>query len=128
MTRKADLPVDDWGASAARANGRLEVIGGAIDNGAACGTYKIGGSLGGFNPVPFAEQLPGYDRCGGDVSWLSENATGFDLAPGQTVSVRITADSSTLSQPGTNQGELIARTDSPYGTAAPIDVVLQARN
>jgi N-acetylneuraminic acid mutarotase len=93
--------------------------------GAACGIYKVGGSLGGFNPVPFAEQLPGYDQCGGDVSWMSEDKTGFDVSPGQTVSVRITADSSTLSQPGTYQGELILRTDSPYGTAAPLDVILQ---
>ncbi|HJP80175.1 MAG TPA: carboxypeptidase regulatory-like domain-containing protein [Pseudonocardiaceae bacterium] len=155
-TQEADLPVDDWGAAAASANGRLEVIGGAIDNGAAvtnqgfgydpstnswsalpnannatyrggaaCGAYKVGGALGGFQPVPFTEYLPGYDQCGGDVPWMSEDKTSFDVAPGQTVSVRITTDSSVLSQPGTYQGELVAQTDSPYGTAAPVGVVLR---
>jgi N-acetylneuraminic acid mutarotase len=92
--------------------------------GAACGIYKVGGALGGFQPVPFTEYLPGYDQCGGDVTWLSEDKTGLDIAPGQTVSVRITADSSALSQPGTYQGELVPQTDSPYGTATPVDVVL----
>jgi hypothetical protein len=91
---------------------------------AACGIYKVGGALGGFQPVPFTEELPGYDQCGGDVTWLSEDKTSLDIAPGQTVSVRITADSSALSQPGTYQGELVPQTDSPYGTATPLDVVL----
>jgi hypothetical protein len=36
--------------------------------GAACGIYKVGGSAGGFNPVQFTENLPGYDQCGSDVT------------------------------------------------------------
>ena len=62
----------------------------------------------------------------GDRGRLRRRAPASTWRAGQSVSVRITVDSSTLSQPGAYQGELIARTDSPYGTAAPIDVVLQA--
>jgi N-acetylneuraminic acid mutarotase len=155
-TQKADLPVDDWGAASATANGRLEIIGGAINNGsaitnqgfaydpnanmwtalpnannatyrggAACGLYKVGGSAGGFNPVQFTENLPGYDQCGSDVTWMSEDKTTFDLAPGKSVKVRITADSSVVAQPGSYQGELTVSTDSPYGSAQPVAVTMK---
>lgn len=152
----ADLPVDAWGAASATANGMLEVMGGAIDNGgsvtnqgfaydpstnswtalpnannatyrggAACGIYKVGGSAGGFNTVQFTEHLPGYEQCGGDVTWMSEDKTAFDVTPGQSVTVHITADSSTLSQPGTYAGLLTVSTNSPYGMAGPVKVTLQ---
>lgn len=154
--QKADMPDDAWGAATATANGRLEVMGGAIDNGAAvtnqafaydpvsdtwstlpdsnnatyrsgaaCGIYQIGGSLGGFNAVPFAESLPGFDQCGGDVAWLSEDTTGFDVAPGQTVSVRVSADSSVLSQPGSYAGQLVMIANTPYPSPAPVGVTMQ---
>jgi N-acetylneuraminic acid mutarotase len=155
-TRKADLPVDAWGAASATANGRLEIMGGAINGGsavtnqgfaydpdtdtwstlpnsnnstyrggAACGVYKVGGAVGGFTAAPFAENLPGYDQCGGDVGWMAEDSTSFDVAPGQSVAVRITTDSSTVSQPGTYDGQLVVGTDSPYGSAQPVAVTMQ---
>jgi N-acetylneuraminic acid mutarotase len=153
-TKKADLPVDAYGAASATANGKLEVLGGAIDNGtdvtnqgfaydpdndtwsplpnsnsagyrggAACGIYKVGGD-GPAGVSPVVEHLPGYDQCGGDVGWMSESSTEFDVAPGQTVTVQVTADSATVSQPGTFSGELVVGTDSPYGSAQPVAVTM----
>ena len=93
--------------------------------GGSCGLYKIGGSTGGFNPQPFAEVLPGYDQCGGaaDVTWLSENSTEFDVAPGQTVTVTVTMDSSVVSQPGDYLAKLAVSTDTPY-SVTPVDVTM----
>ena len=153
-TAKADMPVDAWGAASTSANGKLEVMGGAINGGtavtnegfaydpdtdswtqlpnsnnagyrggAACGIYKVGGS-GPGGPTSVVEHLPGYDQCGGDVGWMSEETTGFDVAPGQTVTVKVTTDSATLSQPGTYKGELVVGTDSPYGSAQPVAVTM----
>ncbi|HVV21729.1 MAG TPA: carboxypeptidase regulatory-like domain-containing protein [Pseudonocardiaceae bacterium] len=93
--------------------------------GAACGIYKVGGSAGGFNATPFTENLPGYGDCGGDVTWLSENQTDFTVAPGKTVAVRVTADSSLVSQPGTYQGLLSVSTDSPYASVGPVKVTMK---
>ncbi len=95
--------------------------------GGACGIYKVGGSTGGFSPVPFGEQLPGYDQCGGggDVSWLSENKTEFDVAPGQSVAVRVTMDSGAISQPGDYAATLNVATDSPYSSDG-VDVSMHA--
>ncbi|WP_051950680.1 carboxypeptidase regulatory-like domain-containing protein [Actinacidiphila yeochonensis] len=154
-TRGADLPTDVWGASTAAANGRLEVMGGIVNDGkdvtnqgfaydpdtdswsdlpnsnsatyrggAACGIYKIGGS-GAGGAVPVAENLPGYDQCGGSVAWMSTSTTGFDVAPGATVKVQVTTDSSAVSQPGTYLGNLVIGTDSPYGSAQPVVVTME---
>jgi hypothetical protein len=76
--------------------------------------------------VQFAENLPGYDQCGGDVAWMSADKTEFDVAPGHAVLVRITADSAAVSQPGSYDGQLTISTDSPYGSAAPVGVTMQA--
>lgn len=39
--------------------------------GSACGFYKVGGSTGGFAPVPNSELLPGYSPCGtSPIPWL----------------------------------------------------------
>jgi hypothetical protein len=89
--------------------------------GGSCGMYKVGGSTGGFAPTPFAEVLPGYDQCGGggaDVPWLTEDPTGFDVAPGASVSVTVTLDASTVDQPGTYQAKVGIATDSPYQVSA----------
>ncbi len=94
--------------------------------GGACGMYKIGGSTGGFAPTKFAEVLPGYDQCGGggaDVPWISEDNTEFDVAPGETVTVTVTMDSSMVSQPGDYLGALAVGTDSPY-SVQPVDVAM----
>lgn len=154
-TQKANMPVDDWGAASASANGELEVLGGAIENGsvltnqnfaydpasdtwsalpnsssstyragAACGIYEIGGDAGGFNPTQVSQHLPGYDQCGSSVAWMTKNQTTLTLAPGQTASVSVTADSSAVSQPGTYQGELTIDDDSPYPSAVPVTVTM----
>jgi N-acetylneuraminic acid mutarotase len=156
-TAKANLPVDAWGASGASANGRFEVLGGAINGGAAvtnqgfefdlttntwselpnsnnatyrggaaCGIVKVGGSGGGFNPVSFAESLPGYADCGGDVPWLSADKTDFAINPGKTVSVVVTTDSSAVTQPGTYDSLLTINTDSPYPASKPVAVTMTA--
>ncbi|MGW0086580.1 carboxypeptidase regulatory-like domain-containing protein [Streptomyces sp. NPDC003393] len=156
-TAKADMPVDAWGAASTTANGKLEVMGGAINDGtevtnqgfaydpdtntwsplpnsnsagyrggAACGIYKVGGS-GPSGTSSLVEHLPGYDQCATAVGWMSENTTSFDVAPGQTVTVRITTDSSTLSQPGTYQGVLVVGTDTPYGNAQPVGVTMNVK-
>jgi N-acetylneuraminic acid mutarotase len=94
--------------------------------GAACGIYTVGGSTGGFNAAQFTENLPGYGDCGGDVTWMSEDRTDFDVAPGTTVTVRVTADSSMVSQPGTYQGLLSVSTNSPYASIGPVKVSMVA--
>jgi N-acetylneuraminic acid mutarotase len=155
--KKTDMPDDAWGAATATANGKLEVMGGAIDNGTAvtnqgfaydpasdtwsalpdsnnavyrgggaCGIYQVGGSLGGFQPTQFTQNLPGYDQCGGQPSWMSLSTTGFDINPGQTVTVQVTADSSAVSQPGSYAAQIVAGASTPYPTLAPVDVTMQA--
>jgi hypothetical protein len=58
------------------------------------------------------------------VPWLSANKTDFDVNPGKTVTVRVTADSTFVSQPGAYTGLLTVSTDTPYATAAPIKVTM----
>jgi N-acetylneuraminic acid mutarotase len=94
--------------------------------GAACGIYKVGGASGGFSAVQFTENLPGYGDCGGDVTWLSEDRTDFTVAAGQTVTVRVTADSSVVSQPGTYRGLVTVSTDSPYASIGPVGMAMNA--
>jgi N-acetylneuraminic acid mutarotase len=155
--KKTDMPDDAWGAANATANGKLEVMGGAIDNGSAvtnqgfaydpasdtwsalpdsnnavyrgggaCGIYQVGGSLGGFQPTQFTQNLPGYDQCGGTPDWMSLSTTGFDVSPGQTVTVQITADSSVVSQPGSYAGQVVISASTPYASLAPVSVTMQA--
>jgi N-acetylneuraminic acid mutarotase len=113
-----DPAADSW-APLANAN-NAEYRGGG-----ACGMYKIGGSTGGFSPQTFAEVLPGYDQCAGaaDVPWMSEDPAEFDVAPGETVTVTVTLDSSAVTQPGDYHGSLAVATDSPY-SITPIDVAM----
>jgi N-acetylneuraminic acid mutarotase len=90
-----------------------------------CGMYKIGGSTGGFAPTPFAEVLPGFDSCGTEhVPWLSESTDSFTLTPGQSQTVAVTMDSSTVSQPGAYTAKLAISTNSPY-EFAPIGIAMQ---
>lgn len=81
----------------------------------ACGFYQVGGSTEDESSTAFAEVLPGYDSCGkGDVSWLSEDPSAFDVSPGDTVTVTVTTDSSAVTQPGDYLARLGLATDSPY--------------
>jgi hypothetical protein len=85
--------------------------------GGACGFYKIGGSVSNLDPVHAeSEVLPGYDDCGSgaDVTWLSEDPTETDVAPGASMTVDVTLDSSVLTQPGTYQAAITVSTDTPY--------------
>ncbi|WP_329125149.1 carboxypeptidase regulatory-like domain-containing protein [Streptomyces sp. NBC_01465] len=95
--------------------------------GSACGFYRVGGSIGGFNPVDTAELLPGYGDCssGSDVSWLSEDRTEVTLAPGASAVVNVTTDASgsEIAQPGAYSALLAVGEDTPYAYA-PIDVTM----
>jgi hypothetical protein len=95
--------------------------------GAACGFYKIGGSIGGFNPAKNSEMLPGYDQCAAttDVPWLSEDKTDVTIQPGDsaTVTVSLNANIDTITQPGTYTAALNISAKTPY-TVAPIPVAL----
>ncbi|GAA4508148.1 hypothetical protein GCM10023191_067540 [Actinoallomurus oryzae] len=140
-TRLADMPYNAYYMAYGGANGRLQVAGGvnhqaATDRaaefdpvagtwhalpsmrhaayyvGSSCGLYKIGGV--GGDPSPVGEVLPGYDSCGGDdVSWLKENRTRFELAPGHSATLMITTNAR-VSVPGRYAARLSLDTDSPY--------------
>ncbi|MGH3499421.1 MAG: kelch repeat-containing protein, partial [Nocardioidaceae bacterium] len=96
----------------------------------ACGLYQVGGAtpeVFGSEPHPWSELLPGYGQCGPTgVSWLSEDMTEFDVAPGQSVSVRVLVDSGVVSQPGDYMGSLAVITDSPY-SMEPVGVTMHVQ-
>ena len=156
-TRVADMPYADWGMAYTGAGGKLQVVGGIVNDsvtnqasefdpatgawsalpnaanplyrgGAACGMYRVGGSLpsiGGLEPAPYAEQLPGYDDCtsGSDAAWLSTNRNQLDLAPGQTTTVTIALDAPAASALGEYDARLAVETDTPY-PVPPVPVAL----
>jgi N-acetylneuraminic acid mutarotase len=153
-TQKANLPDDAWGAASATANGELDVLGGAVQNGAmltnqnygydptsnqwtalpdsanslyrggaTCGIYQVGGDSA-AGPSQLVQYLPGYDQCGSAVAWLSANQSTLTLTPGQKATVTVTADSSTVTQPGTYRADLTLDDNSPYATPAPVTVAL----
>ena len=93
--------------------------------GAACGLYLVGGVDGTGSAVSTAQILPGYDQCGGMPQWMSLSTTGFDINPGQKVTLQVTADSSVVSQPGTYAGQVVIAASTPYPTLAPIGVTMQ---
>ena len=93
--------------------------------GNSCGMYQIGGSIAAGFTFPsgndVAQVLPGFDQCGGDtVSWLTtrRNHGALELAPGQSVNVRVTVDASQITAPGRYAGALTFTTDTPYVTNA----------
>ncbi|MFE3263577.1 kelch repeat-containing protein [Streptomyces sp. NPDC059215] len=91
----------------------------AYDGGGACGLYEVGGSTSAGFTLPSgsttAQALPGYDQCGtDDVSWLSANRSTFELAPGQSVTITVRADGSTIGQAGTYSARLITNSTTPY--------------
>jgi N-acetylneuraminic acid mutarotase len=95
------------------------------EGGGSCGIYQIGGGSSPGTPTAFAEELPGYDQCAGpSVSWLSTSSSTFTVNPGQSQTVALTMDSSTVSQPGAYTAELGVETNTPY-QFAPIDLAMQ---
>jgi hypothetical protein len=93
--------------------------------GAACGFYKVGGSSGGFTATADSENLPGLEDCSesaADVSWLSLDKTEAELAPGESVTVKVTLTAN-VDQPGTYTGAVTIGEDTPY-TVNPVDIKL----
>jgi N-acetylneuraminic acid mutarotase len=103
----------------------------ASGKGTGCGLAQIGGTR--DDGLTFDERgtvsaavLPGFDQCGDDdVSWLSEDRTTVDLAPGHSAQVRITADARVLAVPSGYAAKLSMITDSPY-VYQPVPVTLKA--
>ncbi|WP_154674153.1 carboxypeptidase regulatory-like domain-containing protein [Nakamurella lactea] len=153
-TQGADLPATVAGAAASASGGRLQMVGGVIGGlvsnqafeydpaadswadlpnatnalyrgGGVCGLYRVGGAPQQLDATPFAEQLPGYDCAAADeVGWLQPANNSLVVAPGRTVKVRVTLDSTAVAQPGAYRADLEVQTDTPY-RLDPIGVALQ---
>ncbi len=95
--------------------------------GSACGFYKIGGSVGGFSPIPASEVLPGFDQCGAppDVPWLSLDPVTGTVPPGGSVTVTVTLDASVpeVDQPGAYSAAIRVSEDTPHNVA-PVPVTM----
>ena len=102
------------------------------DGGGGCGLYQVGGisgdKAGGLFSSNFAEELPGYGQCLGEVEvpWLSQSTTRFTLAHGHSVTVRLLLDASQVAQPGTYTADLAVSTDTPY-PVQPVGVTLTVK-
>lgn len=143
-TQRADLPYPNWAMASASSGGRLQVLGGVSNGdltnqaeeydpetdtwsvlpatnalvyrgSGACGLYVLGGADGTNAAVNGVEELPGYDDCGssGSVAWLSA-PHAVTVAPGATVQVNLTVDSSAVTAAGSYTSGLTVGTDSPY--------------
>ena len=86
--------------------------------GSACGFYKIGGSTGGFTPVPDSEVYPGLTDCAVpmDVPWLSEDPISGTVAAltSQPVTITFNAGVPEVDQPGQYFARLRVGNDTPY--------------
>jgi hypothetical protein len=159
-TRVADMPYPDWGMAYAGSDGKLQVVGGvangsvtnqasqfdpstgawsALPNandavyrgGAACGLYRIGGSLpaiSGLEPTPYAEHLPTGDACisGSDVAWLAESSSDVEIPAGRSVTVTVAFDASGVSVAGEYGARLAVATDTPY-PVSPVPVAMTVK-
>jgi hypothetical protein len=101
--------------------------------GAACGFYKIGGSLGDFDAVKNDEMLSGYDQCTGaaDVPWLSEDPTQVTIQPGKSAKVTVTLNANipSITQPGTFTAQLTIGAKTPYEIApVPVSMTVKPPN
>ncbi|MCI0518989.1 MAG: carboxypeptidase regulatory-like domain-containing protein [Chloroflexi bacterium] len=86
--------------------------------GSACGFYKIGGSIGGFNPIAASEVYPGLDECGlpPDVPWLSTSPITGTLSAGASQVIQVDFDTRLpeINQPGTYLAEIKVKENTPY--------------
>ncbi len=153
-TEVANAPADTWASSYSVANGQLLVVGGVqaglISNagfaydpatdawsplpnantaryrgGAACGFFKIGGSVSQFNANVASEMLPGFGSCASgaaDVDWLSVAPATATLPVGASVTVTVTT-SAAVEQPGVYTAGVTISEDTPY-PAAPVGVTM----
>lgn len=93
--------------------------------GMACGLTKIGGSSGNFNATVDSETLPGFEECASgaaDVEWMTISRTSATLAPGESVTVRVTTDPR-VAQPGTYTAGVAITEDAP-GSVEPVAVTM----
>lgn len=84
--------------------------------GSNCGMTIVGGNanVGGYGNSR-VQTLSGYEDCDtGSVSWASADRTRITLAPGERKTLSVALDSEDMEQPGTYNGALHLRTDSPY--------------
>src|SRR5690606_15939874 len=90
--------------------------------GGGAGSYRAGGSTGGFTPSTGVEQHPDYTDCAvsTDVPWFSVDPATATLQPGQSLTVTVTMDPA-VDQPGTYTGGVAIRHDTPY-QVNPVDV------
>ncbi|HEY7050310.1 MAG TPA: carboxypeptidase regulatory-like domain-containing protein [Jatrophihabitantaceae bacterium] len=153
-TPVASPPQQVWGAGYVAADGELLISGGVVNGeisnegfaydpesdtwsdlpasnntvyrgAAACGLYRIGGAVGGFDVVASAELLPGFDDCAEqtDVPWLDESPAGFTLAPGASQDVVVTLNAADVTQPGAYTAA-IAVTSNTSTRIGPMNVTL----
>lgn len=83
----------------------------------ACGFYRIGGAVSGFNAAPQAEVLPEFDGCGvTDLPWLSVSPHAARVPAGGevTVTVRLDAAADGVAQPGDYRAVLAVASDSRH--------------
>jgi hypothetical protein len=90
---------------------------------AACGAYRVGGSVGSFVGSNSAAFLDGLGNCdaSGDVTWLSEDPSSVTLAPGESTKIKVTLDATEAAgilQPGKFTAQIALRTDTPYAIPA----------
>lgn len=90
--------------------------------GSGCGLTQVGGAIADGLSFPSgnrqAETLPGYGSCAqDDATWLSANKQSVEIAPGRSVTVRVTVDSAALGAPGGYAADLSLITDTPYAPA-----------
>jgi len=91
----------------------------------ACGFYRIGGSTGGFSPVPNSELLAGYDQCGKppSIPWLTVAPETGTIAAGDSADVALTFDGTGQEEFTNSQAYLEVTANTPYPTPiVPLDV------
>lgn len=81
----------------------------------ACGFYKIGGSTGGFAPVPNSEVLPGNNVCGtSPIPWLTINPMTGSVPMGGSTPVQFTFDGTGQQEFTTSQAFVQMASNTPY--------------
>lgn len=94
----------------------------------ACGFYRIGGAVSGFNAVSDAELLPGFDGCGvTDLPWLDVTPDTATVPAGGSVDVSVSFDAGAndVDQPGDYRGSLAVNSDTP-DAFLPVPVTMAA--
>jgi hypothetical protein len=98
-------------------------------SGSGCGLYEIGGYNLDGTASDATQVLAGYDDCGSGsaVPWLTATPATTTLAPGAstTISVSLSADATTVTQPGAYTASLALVNSTPYKvTGDPVTAAL----